>query len=237
MISTVSNGGYSGMMAGMANMQRPSSTQMAENLFAQLDSSNKGYIEKSDLEAAIQGISGTGASSTASIDEVFASLDSDSDGKVTQNEMAASLQKQMEALESQFQDMRMQGGMMPPPPPPPSGQQATDDGFTQDELSTQLSEMGATDGQRAELLTKIVNNFEAADTNSDGKVSFQEAMAYEQSSQTSASSNTAETNTTARGKAMEDDKDAQVMMQIMKLVQAYGLGSRQESGQTLSQSA
>jgi Ca2+-binding EF-hand superfamily protein len=80
-------GGSSMMMQGMGRMQRQDPTKMAESLFAKLDTSGKGYIEKADLQTAFQSVS---TLSGASADDVFASLDGDSDGKVTQQEMSDS---------------------------------------------------------------------------------------------------------------------------------------------------
>ncbi|MEW6765484.1 MAG: EF-hand domain-containing protein [Pseudomonadota bacterium] len=237
MISSISGASYSSMMGGMNRMQRPDPSQMAEDLFSKIDTSGKGYIEKSDLASALENVS---SGNVTNVDEVFASLDGDSDGKITQDEMASSLQKQMEALESQFQGMRMQGGMsqmggMMPPPPPPEG----DEGFTQEELSAQLEEIGDTDSARSDLISSIVNNFEAADTDGDGKVTFKEAMDYKESTQSASSDSTTEDSTSSASVAESSSTEgssSQVLFQIMRLMEAYGLG-RQETGQSLSQSA
>ena len=171
------------------NSRTSSSSSAIENLFSQLDTTGKGYLEKSDLSTAFSQISGTtsstSTSSTASVDEVFAKLDSDSDGKVTEDELSTGLDNLAAALDSQFNQLRMSGGM--PPPPPPSD---SDSGFTQDELESQLAEIDSSDTTRSDLLTKIVANFDEADTDSDGKVSFQEAMAYDESTTSTASSAT-----------------------------------------------
>lgn len=190
-------------------MQPPDPSQMAGKLFSKLDSKNQGYIEKSDLQSAFDQIAASGNSvSTASVDEVFKQLDGDGDGKVTQQEMSDSLSKMAEQLDSQFNSMRMsgQGGM--------GGMHGMggmqQGGFTQDELQSQLDEIGSTDSKRASLLSNIVNNFDAADTDGDGKVSAQEAMAFDQASQSE---------TTA---ASDAGSEANVMRKIMQLVQAYG---------------
>ena len=94
------------MMQGMGRMQHQDPAKMAESLFAKLDTSGKGYIEKADLQTAFQSVS---TLSGASADDVFASLDGDSDGKVTQQEMSDSIRKLSDALESQFQSLRMNG--------------------------------------------------------------------------------------------------------------------------------
>jgi hypothetical protein len=67
------------------------------------------------------------------VDEVFKQLDGDGDGKITQDEMTSGFKKLADELDSQFNNMRMNGhgghghhvgmegmagaGGMPPPPP------------------------------------------------------------------------------------------------------------------------
>ena len=165
--------------------QKPDAATMAEDLFAKLDTSGKGYIEQSDLTSALSSTSSTSTEGTASASEIFSQLDSDGDGKVTQDELKTSMQKLAESLDSQFDEMRMQAGMPPPPPPAES-----DAGFTEEELTDQLAEIGSTDSARASLISNVVNNFDAADTNQDGKVSLQEAMAYDKAHPTSSASST-----------------------------------------------
>lgn len=192
------------------------STSSISQLFAKLDTKSQGYLEKSDLVSAFSQI---GADSSASVaTDVFAALDSDSDGKVTESEFSTTLSKLQEELGSQFNQMRMNGqgghgpqGMagMPPPPPPQN-----DAGFTKDELSSQLEEIGSSDSERASFITNIVNNFEAADADSDGKVSFAEAQAYNSDSTAGTASDA-----TASSSA---NSDTQLMMKIMQLMHAYG---------------
>lgn len=114
--------------------QKPDAATMAEDLFAKLDTSGKGYIEQSDLTSALSSTSSTSTEGTASASEIFSQLDSDGDGKVTQDELKTSMQKLAESLDSQFDEMRMQAGMPPPPPPAES-----DAGFTEEELTDQLA--------------------------------------------------------------------------------------------------
>lgn len=204
-------GGMSSMMMmGMQRPPRPDSSQLAEDLFSKIDSTGKGYIEQADLEAALES---TNASTSA--DELFSSLDGDGDGKVTQDEMTSGLKTLMSALDSQFESGRMSEAMggMPPPPPPPEG----DTGFTADELQAQLDEIGDTDSARSSLISNIIENFDAADTDGDGKVTFQEAMAYDQSTSSGTSDSTTSTASASAS------SEAQLMSQIMKLAEAYGL--------------
>ena len=110
------------------------------------------------------------------------------------------------------------------PPPPPS---ESDAGFTEEELTDQLAEIGGTDSARASLISNVVNNFDAADTDEDGKVSFQEAIAYDKANPASSSSSTESTNSTdstssATSVASSDTTDAQVFRQLMDLLRTYG---------------
>ena len=193
-ISSVSSSILSSLFSSR-NTRTGSSSSAVETLFSQLDTTGKGYLEKSDLSTAFSQISSssTSSSNSASVDDVFAKLDSDSDGKVTEDELSSGLDALASELDAQFNQMRMSGAMPPPPPPPPPD---SDTGFTQDELESQLSEIGSSDSQRSDLLNKIVANFDTADTNSDGKVSFAEAQAYDQS-KSSTSSTSSSTSATA----------------------------------------
>lgn len=207
------------------------STTSISQLFAKLDTKSQGYLEKSDLVSAFSKIASDSSSSTA--DDVFAALDSDSDGKITESEFSTTLAKLQEELDGQFNQMRMHGhgghgpqgmGGMPPPPP------QDDTGFTKEELSSQLAEIGSSDSKRSSFITNVVNNFEAADADGDGKVTFAEAQAYNSSSD-SASDASASTsaNTTSASNA-----EAQVMFKIMQLMHAYGSFNDNSSHSSLS---
>ncbi|SDG71218.1 EF-hand domain-containing protein [Propionivibrio dicarboxylicus] len=235
---------YTTGSSSSTSSKRPSSDEIASELFSVLDSSGKGYIEESDLASALSSLSGTSSttsSSTSSASDIFSQLDSNGDGKVTASEMSASLTKLADQLDTQFNQSRMQDatGSMPPPPPP-----TNDTGFTQDELEQQLSEISSSgstsDSQRADLISNIVNNFSAADTNGDGKVTFDEAMSYQQSttSATSSSSSSSSSTSTSSDSSSKDSStstqttDAQMFRQLMDLLRLYGDGT--SSNNTLS---
>ncbi|MCP5277470.1 MAG: EF-hand domain-containing protein [Thiobacillus sp.] len=188
-------GSSSMMMQGMGRMQRPDASKMAEALFSKLDTGGKGYIEQADLQAAFQQVP---TANSGSAEEVFATLDGDSDGKVTRQEMSDSLRKLSEALDDQFNSMRMRGGGA---------------GLTAADLNGELAAIGNSDSQRADTLTRLLENFDQTDA--DSKVNREETQADRQSSQ-----NTAE-----------------VMKQIMNLAQAYGLDGGQAGSIGLSVSA
>jgi Ca2+-binding EF-hand superfamily protein len=203
--------------------QRPDPAEMAADLFAQLDSSGKGYIEQGDLSSALSSLSSGSSSQSASASEIFNEIDGDSDGKVTQDELSTSIKKLADELDSQFDQARMAGAMPPPPPPPSDATSAasgSDSGFSKDELSAQLAEIGSSDSARSTLISKVVENFDQADANGDGRGSMQEAMAYASSSETSAAATSA---TSATGGTAETT-DAQVFRQLIDLLRAYGNG-------------
>lgn len=216
-IGSIGSSYGSGMMHGMGAPRRPDPAAMAEELFAKIDSGNKGYIEESDLASALSQL---GDSSETSAGSLFEQLDGDGDGKVTEDEFSSALTSVSQQLDAQFDEMRMQGGM--PPPPPPAG----DTGFTQAELESQLSEIGDTDSVRAELISTVIENFDAADTDGDGKVTFQEAMAYASGDDTT--SLTTES-AAASASSSAASNDLALMQQIMRLASAYGIGGRDDS--------
>ena len=213
-----------------------SSSTSISQLFTKLDTKSQGYLEKSDLISAFANIGGDNNSS--SVDDVFQALDSDSDGKVSESEFTSTLSKLQEELDSQFNQMRMHGqgghgpqgmGGMPPPPPPQE-----DSGFTKEELSSQLEEIGSTDSERSSFISNVVNNFEAADADSDGKVTFQEAQAYNSQSDSSTASASDSSTTTTAVAYTAANSEAQVMLKIMQLMHAYGSFSDNDSKSALS---
>lgn len=214
-------GNSSMMMQGMGRMQRQDPAKMAEELFSKLDTSGKGYIEQSDLQTALQSVPASGG---ASAEDVFASLDGDSDGKVTQQEMSDSIKKLSDALDNQFQNMRMSGAMAGMGMGSGIQRGGDDAGLSQEDLTSQLASIGNANSNRADMLSSLLDNFDQVDTDSNGKVSFDETRAYKQSGQSAA----ATTNTSS---------EAEVLMQIMNLAQAYGLGGSNASGASLSVSA
>lgn len=236
-IGSIGSSNSSWMLQGMR--QHPDAAKIAENLFSKLDTSGQGYIQKSDLQAAYDrmGASSSSSSSSAStVDDLFSMLDADSNGKVSKQEFTDTLAKLQNDLEQQYQGNRMQmamqasgtggmNGMGGMPPPPPRGEGPS---LSKDELASELSQIGTSDS-RSEMMSNILNNFEAADTDSDGKVSFQEAMAYQHSSTSSSSSTTAaiSDSSASASSSSSNSSEAKIMMQIMKLMQAYDISNDQ----------
>ena len=198
-------------------MPRPDISKVASNLFSQLDTQKQGYLEESDLAAAFSQISSDDSSSAVS--SLFNQLDANSDGKVSESEMTSGLQQLADQLDTGFNNMRTQGmtgGM--PPPPPPSGVQ--DSGFTEEELTSQLSAMGSTDSAASSLISTVLSDFSAADTDGDGKVTFQEAMTYQQS--VNGSSSSSATGAQSASSTSTDTLQTEVLRRMMQLMAAYG---------------
>lgn len=230
------NSGYSQMM--MQSMQggerrpRTNASEMAGELFAKLDTKGQGYIQQSDLESAMSSLSSSTGNASAS--EIFNTLDGNSDGKLTQSELTASLQQLEQELNSQFDSMRMGGqgeksGMPPPPPPPPSGGEPPD--LTQSQLSEMASALSSVDSLASAMFSNLANNFDEADANGDGTVSAAEAMAFSQANPSSSDTRV------AAGSEDTQSFNAQVMTQIMRLMESYGLAENQQQTSTLSLTA
>jgi len=174
----------------MSSLTSVTSSSAASYLFSKIDTSGKGYINEEDLVTAFSALTTTSDTSASS---VFSQLDSDSDGKITESEFTTSLTQLSEALNTQYDQSRMQGAM---PPPPPSSSE-DEEGYTEDELTSQLEEIGDTDSARSTLISSILENFDAADTDSDGKVSNSEAMAYAEENDIATTSSTSTTTASA----------------------------------------
>ena len=229
-----STGSFFNNTQGMSGTRPPrhDPSKMVDEIFSKLDTKGQGYLEKSDLQSAFES---SASSNSASVDEVFSSLDSDGDGKITKEEMSSSLKKLSEQLDSQFNADRMAQAMgnMPPPPPPES-----DTGFSKDELTQQLDEATASgDTKRADLLNSIVANFDKADTDGDGKVTFKEARAYDESQKSSSTSTTSDTTTGTASSNDSDSLSSRVLRQMMRLMASYGAPEATAATSSLSVSA
>ncbi|MDO9106821.1 MAG: EF-hand domain-containing protein [Methylovulum sp.] len=145
--------------------KRPDPAKIAEDLYSKLDTKGQGYIEKSDLQTAFDKISSTGSTNT---DDLFSQLDGDSDGKVTKAEMSASFEKIAAQLDGPFPRMRLQG----------QGDSSAEQGFTKDELTGLAQDTNSTDSKASSLFAGLAENFDAVDSNQDGRVNQAETEAY-----------------------------------------------------------
>ncbi|CAK0766370.1 conserved hypothetical protein [Gammaproteobacteria bacterium] len=245
------------MRSGMTNAQRPDPTKMAEKLFSKLDTSGQGYIQKSDLQSAIDKVSTSSTSSSSdtssAVDSLFTQLDGNNDSKVTKQEFSDGLAKLAEQYNKQgMQNGGGMGGMSGPPggmggmsgppggmggmsgPPGGGGTSGTDNaGLTKDQLTGIKSDIDSKNSAASSSISDLITNFDVADKNKDGKVSLQEAANYQQSSQSTSSSSSSGSELSVNTDTA--DTSTKIMSQIMKLMHAYGIGGESsQSGMTLS---
>ena len=90
-----------------------------------------------------------------------------------------------------------------------------DEGLTADQMTEIASKTD--DSDLASLMKTLASNFEAADANGDGKVTHDEAMAYQEQNQATGVTTTASTSSSSSASALDEN----VVKQIMQLVQTY----------------
>jgi len=192
--------------------------------------------------------------SATDIETAFKKIDADGDGKVTQQEFTSTVSQlkgkgghhhhhaASDAASTGSEMAGMQG--MPPPPSSSSaqGSNGADEGFTSDELKAQLDAIGESDAKRATLISKVLNNFSAADVDGNGKVNFAEAMQLDKASSTgttgaatvSATASAAGTQAASQSDVSAEQLQQKLMRQIMRMMQAYG--TNDASGTTTASS-
>jgi Ca2+-binding EF-hand superfamily protein len=215
-------------------------SQQAEQAFSKIDTAKQGFFDIAGLTTAVNNaVSSSQNTKTLSfsatdIETAFKKIDADGDGKVTQQEFTSTVSQlkgkgghhhhhaASDATSTGSEMASMQG--MPPPPSSSSaqGSNGADEGFTSDELKAQLDAIGESDAKRATLISKVLNNFSAADVDGNGKVNFAEAMQLDKASATSTSDVSAE------------QLQQKLMRQIMRMMQAYG--TNDASGTTTASS-
>lgn len=226
-----SYGSYQSMMPAMQGQRprRPEASDIAAQIFSELDTGQQGYLQESDFSDVL------GASGSSDGAELFAALDGDSDGKLTQDELTSKLQEIASQLDSGFNAMRTQGmpqmmaggmqgmGGMPPPPPP-----GDDEGLDAEQLSAMASSASENgDTTAAERFANLAANLDAADTDGDGKVSFQESIAYQQAQNGSSSADDSSSDSQGGG---VNERSLQRLLGMLRL---YG-NSDDSSSQQLS---
>ena len=148
-----------------------SESSFAEALLTSMDSDSSGSIDSAEFSSAALALS---ISDESAISSAFTAMDSDGDGSVSFDELNSTLAQMSSSA----------AGSMPPPPPPSSSSEH-DTGLSEEEMTSLLKEVSSTDDPLADLLSSVVENFDAADADGDGKVTFAEAMSYQQSSESS----------------------------------------------------
>jgi len=220
-----------------------SSSSVAGDMFSKLDNNGDGKVTREEMSATLQKIAaeldgpfpkmrmqggqggtppppqdGGEASSTNSSNQASDPADANGDGTVSESELlayeqsqAASGTKTSSSSSTAITDaqlMQMLSGKMPPQE---GGHD--DQGFTKDQLTSMSKELSSTDSNRSKVMSDIAGNFDAADTNGDGKVSGSEARTFEESKDASGSTSTS---------SSASSTDAQFMKQMMQLLHSYG---------------
>ncbi|ROH86708.1 hypothetical protein ED208_14815 [Stagnimonas aquatica] len=196
---------------------------LADALFAKLDTNNQGYLSDTDLEKVLGASTSAETGGDSEAQTLFKALDSDSDGKVSKDELSSALEK----VSAQLGEDRMRsqlGGPAGGPPPPPPGGRPDDEGLSQEQLSTMAADAPAGSSQ-ASALSALAASFDEADTNEDGKVSFQEAMAFQQSQ----SGGELSGNTRQSPEANQPGVSDSDLGRLVKLIAQY-LGVQDDSG-------
>ncbi len=184
-------------------------------VFQKLDSQQKGYLEQADFSAALSQLQQSADDEQSA--EWFSQLDADQDGKLTSDEFSTAVSEQLYNAQGKF---GMPGGGpqgMPPMGPPPG----EDEGKTVDELTAMVEELSSTDSKAAAGLQTIIDQFDSADANKDGKVTMQEAQTLKQQSQSKTDSTTT-ANT-------EDSSQLRLQQTLMQLMKTYGAAASQSA--------
>lgn len=164
---SVYNTGY----ATRPQLSKEQLTEAAGHLFGQLDSQNKGYLEQSDFSSLLSSLQNDNASTKS--EELFSALDCDGDRQLTSYEFSDNFSNLLYSAE----------GTMGNRPAPPE-----DNGKSKEELTALLEELEQEDEKSTQGLQSLLDNFDSADTNGDGKVTMQEAKSFRESQQTESSS-------------------------------------------------
>jgi len=152
-----------------ANKQKTQTSSVVDKLFEKLDTNQQGFLDKSELQATLSANVGGNSGQSASADEMFNAMDADGDGKITKQELGNTLESIMGKMDNLAASMRVHGGR---------DKQGVDEGFTKDQLTQMAQGSSATDSKSSAFMSAIAANFEQADSNGDGKVNRDEAMAY-----------------------------------------------------------
>lgn len=160
--------------ASFKNTQKAQTSSVVDKLFEQLDTKDQGFLDKSELQTALTSAATKAGSSSASADDMFSAMDADGDGKITKSELSDTLQSVMDKVDNLAASMRVRASR--------GDANSVDEGFTKDQLVQMSSDASSTDSKRSAFTSNIADNFTEADSNGDGKVNRDEAMAYAKAS-------------------------------------------------------
>ncbi|WP_332876224.1 EF-hand domain-containing protein [Massilia sp. S19_KUP03_FR1] len=175
----------------VASISSSTVSNWSDSLFNKLDTKKQGYVDQSDLAAAL-GTDETG--STTNSDDAATMLkqfDGDSDGKITKSELSSAISKVADELNAQFDSSRVDKSQVAAAGA--AGVADTDDASSTDEddstvsatasastaSSTKAAPAAGGGTATAASSTESTNKYvQAADTDTSGDVSDDEAAAY-----------------------------------------------------------
>ena len=121
--------------------------------------------------------------------------------------------------------------MEPPPPPGGRGGQGQDQGLDQSQLgdmATAAAESGNT--QAASLFSQLADNFDEADADGDGKVSFSESVAYQRQQEQAGSTGSDSSTGSVSG---SQDMQGRIAQRLMEMMRAYDDFSAPDEGNSM----
>lgn len=193
----------------------------ASAVFQKLDSKQQGYLDQADFSAALSALGTQGQVQQSTPDDEqqaawFSQLDADQDGKLTSDEFSTSVAQQLYNAQGQTGMARGPHGLPP-----------EDTGKTLDELTAMADEIGNSDSKAAAGLQAIIDQFDSADADKDGKVTMQEAMALKQQSASATGSDSSTISNTATNQNSADSSQLRLQQTLMQLMKTYGAAAGQ----------
>lgn len=190
---------YSMGYATRPQLSKEQLTEAAGHLFGKLDSENKGYLEQSDFSSLLTGLQNDDASTKSQ--ELFSALDSDGDGQLTSTEFSDNFSSLLYSAQGTI-------GKRPAPP--------EDSGLSKDELTAMLQGVEQEEQKSTAGLQSLLDNFDSADSDGDGKVTMQEARSFRESQRTDSSSLTGQVSTSSDSNESISKLLSRTMQQLME---------------------
>ena len=186
---------------GDANSDTDSTSSSQSASYDPADTNKDGTVSATEaLAYALSNSSSTSSSSDASTSS--SSTDTTASNTDIANALASMMQNVLQPGQAEGHHGHHGGGKK-------------DEGLTAEQMTEIASKTD--DSDLASLMKTLASNFEAADANGDGKVTHDEAMAYQEQNQATGATTTASTSSSSSASALDEN----VVKQIMQLVQTY----------------
>lgn len=161
---------------------------------------------KDELTAMLEELEQEDEKSTEGLQSLldnFDTADTDGDDKVTMQEAMA------------YKQSTDDGSNMPPPPGAMAGPKP-DNGITAEELTALLESTDQADSEMAANIQSLIDNFDTADADGDGKVTMQEARSFRESQRTESSSLASQVSTSSDSSESISKLLSRTMQQLME---------------------